>query len=147
MTEPVITHEFVRTLTRALRSSYGKHIRHTDVLEVIANSLGWKADALMHKLKSQVKHAPVEALTYVVKFIDLTGSLPHTYFADAPSAESVLQPTSRIKTPSPPDLVKAVKSLFRQNPDVIVLNDDPRSIEAGEMAREMGSTILYRKLV
>jgi len=49
---PVISHDFVRTLSKKIRAAFGKEVPHTQVLDMIAESLNWRTDALMHKLKS-----------------------------------------------------------------------------------------------
>ena len=52
MSELMISRAFVKKLASNIRVTYGKEVKHTDVIELVAGSLGWKADALMHKLKS-----------------------------------------------------------------------------------------------
>lgn len=52
MSELVITHSFVRKLASNIRAEYGKDIKHTQTISLIAKSLGWNGDALMHKLKN-----------------------------------------------------------------------------------------------
>jgi hypothetical protein len=55
---PVVTHDFVRTLTKKIRATFGKDVPHTQVLDLIAESLNWRTDALMHKLKSSADTKP-----------------------------------------------------------------------------------------
>src|SRR5690606_27009853 len=47
----MITRSFVKKLATCIRETYGKEIKHTDAIGLVANSLGWEPDALMHKLK------------------------------------------------------------------------------------------------
>jgi hypothetical protein len=51
MSELMISRAFVKKLASNIRVTYGKEVKHTDAIELVAGSLGWKADALMHKLK------------------------------------------------------------------------------------------------
>lgn len=52
MTDLIITHDFVKALAKNIRKAYGKDVSHTKAIELIAQCLGWKPDALMHRLKS-----------------------------------------------------------------------------------------------
>ncbi len=60
MEQIVITHGFVKKLATNIRSKYGRDIRHTEVLELVADALGWRAGPLMHMLK-QSREAELEA--------------------------------------------------------------------------------------
>jgi len=51
MSELTISHSFIRKLASNIRAEYGKDIKHTKAIELVAKSLGWNGDALMHKLK------------------------------------------------------------------------------------------------
>jgi hypothetical protein len=55
MSDPTITHEFVRALTEGIRNAFGKDVPHTAVMDLIAEASGRKTDAMMHKLKMQVR--------------------------------------------------------------------------------------------
>lgn len=55
MDNPVITHDFVRSLSKKIRATFGKEVPHTKVLDLIADSLNWRTDALMHKLKGTAR--------------------------------------------------------------------------------------------
>jgi SpoVK/Ycf46/Vps4 family AAA+-type ATPase len=57
MEQIVITHGFVKKLTANIRSKYGREARHTEVLELVADALGFKAGPLMHALKQQAAPA------------------------------------------------------------------------------------------
>ena len=53
MTEMQITQGFVKKLATNIRARYGKEeVRHTEVLELIAEALGRKAGPMMHALKN-----------------------------------------------------------------------------------------------
>lgn len=60
MEQIVITHGFLKKLARNIRSKYGRDVRHTEALELVADALGWKAGPLMHALK---QHATSELET------------------------------------------------------------------------------------
>jgi len=47
-----VTRDFVRSLARNIRESYGKDVSHTEAIEIVAKSLDWRPDALMHALKN-----------------------------------------------------------------------------------------------
>jgi hypothetical protein len=51
MTELLLTHGFVKKLTKNIRDAYGKDVAHTKVLELIADAAGHKAGPMMHALK------------------------------------------------------------------------------------------------
>lgn len=51
MEQIAITHGFVKKLAANIRRSYGRDIRHTEALELVADALGWKAGPLLHALK------------------------------------------------------------------------------------------------
>lgn len=52
MSELQITSNFVKKLTKNIRETYGEeNARYTDVMGLVANSFGWKTDAMMHALK------------------------------------------------------------------------------------------------
>lgn len=51
MQEIRLNHAFVRNLTKGIRDAYGKEVRHSDVLKVIATAAGQKAGPMMHRLK------------------------------------------------------------------------------------------------
>lgn len=53
MSELVISRGFVRKLTQHIESVYGHEVKHTLVVGMVADALGWRTDALMHKLKSE----------------------------------------------------------------------------------------------
>ncbi len=53
MEQIAITHGFVKKLAQNIRSKYGRDVRHTEVLELVAGALGFKAGPLMHALKQQ----------------------------------------------------------------------------------------------
>jgi predicted AAA+ superfamily ATPase len=55
MEQIVITHGFVKKLAANIRSKYGREARHTEVLELVADALGFKAGPLMHALKTQAE--------------------------------------------------------------------------------------------
>jgi hypothetical protein len=56
MLELMITAPFVRSLAKEMRHHFGEDtVSHTDAIEIVATALGWKPDALMHKLKSDAK--------------------------------------------------------------------------------------------
>jgi SpoVK/Ycf46/Vps4 family AAA+-type ATPase len=57
MEQIVITHGFVKKLAANIRSKYGREARHTEVLELVADALGFKAGPLMHALKQQTSPA------------------------------------------------------------------------------------------
>lgn len=65
MSELMISRAFVKKLASNIRVTYGKEVKHTDAIELVAGSLGWKGDALMHLLKqAEVARCdkPVDAL-------------------------------------------------------------------------------------
>lgn len=47
-----VTAKSVKSLVKALRADAVPEMKHTQVLDVVAEALGWKADALMHRLKT-----------------------------------------------------------------------------------------------
>lgn len=51
MSELSISHSFVRKLASNIRAEYGTDVKHTKAIDLVAKSLGWNGDALMHKLK------------------------------------------------------------------------------------------------
>lgn len=51
MSELTISHSFVRKLASNIRAEYGADVKHTKAIDLVAKSLGWNGDALMHKLK------------------------------------------------------------------------------------------------
>jgi hypothetical protein len=59
MEQIVVTHGFVKKLAKNIRSRYGRDVRHTEVLELVADALGFKAGPLMHALKRS-KEAELE---------------------------------------------------------------------------------------
>lgn len=72
-----VTHDFIRNLTRGIRSAYGTDLKNTQVMELVAAALGWKADALMHKLKRGGR--PDERSAF-----EASGDLPTAASADWP---------------------------------------------------------------
>ncbi len=58
MEQIVITHGFVKKLAKNIRSKYGRDARHTEVLELVADALGYKAGPLMHALKRAEAERP-----------------------------------------------------------------------------------------
>ncbi|WP_315921137.1 hypothetical protein [Mesorhizobium sp. SP-1A] len=63
MSELIISHSFVRKLATNIRAEYGKDIKHTQAINLIAKSLGWNGDALMHKLKNNRDKGSAEIQT------------------------------------------------------------------------------------
>ena len=53
-----VTRDFIRNLTKGIRALYGNDPKHTEVLDLVAGALGWKADALMHRLKNDELRQP-----------------------------------------------------------------------------------------
>lgn len=53
MQQIAVTHGFMKKLARNIRDRYGRDVRHTEVIELVANALGYKAGPLMHALKSE----------------------------------------------------------------------------------------------
>jgi SpoVK/Ycf46/Vps4 family AAA+-type ATPase len=53
MEQIAITHGFLKKLAKNIRSRYGRDVRHTEILELVADALGYKAGPLMHALKQQ----------------------------------------------------------------------------------------------
>lgn len=51
MPDIVLTKQFVTTLAKRLKQRFGAAVNHTAVIDEVAAALGWKGDALMHKLK------------------------------------------------------------------------------------------------
>jgi hypothetical protein len=47
-----VTAKSVKSFVKALRVAAVPEMKHTQVLDVVAEALGWKADALMHRLKT-----------------------------------------------------------------------------------------------
>jgi hypothetical protein len=58
MAEMLITHSFVKKLASNIRVRYGNDVRHTQVIELIAEALGRKAGPMMHALKRDRVHTP-----------------------------------------------------------------------------------------
>lgn len=46
----------IKSLVKALRQEAVPDLKHTQVLDIVAESLGWKTDVLMHGLKQSVEH-------------------------------------------------------------------------------------------
>jgi hypothetical protein len=65
MSELQVTDTFVKKLAKNIRNKYGLEPRHTEVLELIADALGWQPGPLMHALKqdSRGTRSPGSALT------------------------------------------------------------------------------------
>jgi len=62
MLELAISASFVRSLAKEMRHRLGKDsVSHTAAIEIVASALGWKPDALMHKLKNDEKVPRVRA--------------------------------------------------------------------------------------
>lgn len=77
MSELIISHSFVRKLATNMRAEYGKDIKHTQAINLIAKSLGWNGDALMHKLKNNCdKVSNAEVQPHAV-------GISHDYLVDA----------------------------------------------------------------
>jgi hypothetical protein len=51
MQQIAVTHGFVKKLARNVRAKYARDVRHTEIIELIADALGFKAGPLMHALK------------------------------------------------------------------------------------------------
>jgi hypothetical protein len=51
MQQIAVTHGFVKKLARNVRAKYGRDVRHTEIIELVADALGLKAGPLMHALK------------------------------------------------------------------------------------------------
>jgi hypothetical protein len=51
--QSIVTAKSVKSFVKALRVDVVPEMKHTQVLDVVAEALGWKADALMHRLKTQ----------------------------------------------------------------------------------------------
>lgn len=51
MQQIAVTHGFVKKLARNVRAKYGRDVRHTEIIELVADALGFKAGPLMHALK------------------------------------------------------------------------------------------------
>jgi hypothetical protein len=51
MTEMQITQAFVRKLTKGVREHYGAHVKHTDVLRIVAHAADREPGPMMHALK------------------------------------------------------------------------------------------------
>ena len=69
MSELIISHSFVRKLASNIRAEYGADVKHTKAIDLVAKSLGWNGDALMHKLKHRDGSNKVsEPKTIVNKF-------------------------------------------------------------------------------
>lgn len=58
MEQIAITHGFMKKLAKNIRSKYGRDVCHTEVLELVADALGWKAGPLMHALKQAEAEKP-----------------------------------------------------------------------------------------
>lgn len=52
MNELQVTNTFVKKLTKNIRTKYGKEPSHVEVMELVADALGWQAGPLMHALKT-----------------------------------------------------------------------------------------------
>jgi len=53
-----VTRDFVRSLARNIREVYGNDVSHTEAIGIVAKSLDWRPDALMHALKNQAAVQP-----------------------------------------------------------------------------------------
>lgn len=51
MEQIAVTHGFVKKLAHNIRGRYGREVRHTEVIELIAAALGQKVGPMMHALK------------------------------------------------------------------------------------------------
>lgn len=58
MQQIAVTHGFVKKLARNIRDRYGRDVRHTEVIELVADALGHKAGPLMHALKNGAGEPP-----------------------------------------------------------------------------------------
>jgi hypothetical protein len=66
-----MTHEHVSKLSLAMTTRDLTTLRHTDRLEVVAGCLGWRADALMHHLKTTTgKLGRNESLVYETYLVE-----------------------------------------------------------------------------
>lgn len=68
----LVTHGFMRKLTKNIRETYGKEVPHTKVLELVADALGFQSGPLMHALKNAeaIKTEPVQVPAVPARKID-----------------------------------------------------------------------------
>jgi hypothetical protein len=145
MTKLSITHEFIRKLTKEIRAVYGMEVRHTQILAIVAQSLGWKPDALMHMLKSRPKPAEnSEPANRLAKIVDVRVDPPAVHFRDigTRTAEPVteLGANASHKTMDANQMRAALNRALRRNPDVIIIDEckDPETIRLAREARDLG---------
>lgn len=72
MQQIVVTHGFVKKLAHNIRDRYGRDIRHTEAIELVADALGWKAGPLMNMLKSSTQPAGAASAKPVDSVDDLS---------------------------------------------------------------------------
>lgn len=90
MANVMLTAEAVKALARRIKT-LSPHLKHTEIIEEIAQALGWKGDALMHALKAKTdtedkedKEATgfVEFQKWVEDRITVTGEQEQSEFID-----------------------------------------------------------------
>ncbi|NTF16967.1 AAA family ATPase [Agrobacterium rubi] len=67
MEQIIVTHGFLKKLATNIRAKYGREVRHTEILELVSDALGFKAGPLMHALKqvASEKSEPLASATRV----------------------------------------------------------------------------------
>lgn len=70
MSDIVLTKQFITTLARRLKKRFGPEVKHTAVIDEVAAALGWRADALMHKLKNDAAVRQAMSGEYADRFLE-----------------------------------------------------------------------------
>jgi hypothetical protein len=139
MTKLAISHVFIKKLTRELRRVYGKEVKHTDILDVVAKCLGWRADSLMHRLKNTETHraTDVEADAPEPRSPQLSAS------AHLKSGEKIVDISNAQKGDS---MRLAMSNAMRRNPKIIVIGEcqDAESIQLVREASEIGFVVSFK---
>lgn len=78
MQQIAVTHGFVKKLAKNLRGRYGRDVRHTEVIELVADALGHKAGPLMHALKHAAKDVENKVGDEPQAELATVGGLPKT---------------------------------------------------------------------
>jgi hypothetical protein len=101
MSKLFVTHSFVKKLSSNIRASYGKDVRHTQVIELIADALGRQAGPMMHALKQEKAHKEDHGQNQILRHpstgVASLDGLVQALHANSPDASQVF--TSLIEQP------------------------------------------------
>jgi hypothetical protein len=73
MTVPMITHSSVRKLAALLGEVNSSSLKNSERIELIASSMGWRGDALMHALKAAERSLDTSEMASAIASLGLRG--------------------------------------------------------------------------